>query len=143
MGSPARTTGTFTREQLVGALDRLQADGRWSPYHAAALLQELDRSAAPVPGPARPEAIRPGNRLAEAAGYAGAVLIGAAGTVIVGEQWESLGRAGRVAVLTGLTLVLAAAGVAGALTGSSGRAALRRPEHAVRRRLASTALTIA
>ena len=38
MASPARTTGTFTREQLVQALDRLQADGRWSPYHAAALL---------------------------------------------------------------------------------------------------------
>ncbi len=144
MGSPARTTGTFTREQLVQVLDRLQADGRWSPYHAAALLQELDRSVPTVPPPALPpRPARSGNRLAEAAGYAGAVLIGAAGTVLVGEHWESLGRPGRVALLAGITLVLAAVGVAVALAGPRGRAVLLQPAHAVRRRLASTALTIA
>jgi hypothetical protein len=144
MGSPARTTGTFTREHLVQVLDRLQADGRWSPYHAAALLQELDRSAPVVPPPQPAQSPpRPGSRLAEAAGYAGAVLIGAAGTVLVGEHWESLGRPGRVAVLAGITLVLAAVGIAVALAGPHGRSVLLQPAHAVRRRLASTALTIA
>jgi hypothetical protein len=144
MGSPARTTGSFTREQLVQVLDRLQADGRWSPFHAAALLQELDRSAPMVVSPA-PREVRPRtlSRLAEAAGYAGAVLIGAAGTVLVGEHWEALGQSGRVSVLAGITLVLAAVGIVVALAGPHGRTALLRPEHAVRRRLASTALTIA
>ena len=91
MGSPARTTGSFTREQLVQALDRLQADGRWSPYQAAALLQELDRTVPAVPPPPRRPTGRPhpGSRRAEAAGYAGAVLIGAAGAVLVGQQWET------------------------------------------------------
>src|SRR3954468_9061022 len=104
MGSPARTTSTFTREQVVGALDRLQADGRWSPYHAAALLQELDRASSTPPAPATPpRATHPpspatsppppiGNRLAEAAGYVGAVLVGAAGAVLAGEHWDELGR---------------------------------------------------
>jgi hypothetical protein len=144
MGSPARTTGSFTREQLVQVLDRLQADGRWSPYHAATLLQELDRATpvGPLP-PVPPLRPRPASRLAEAAGYAGAVLIGAAGTVIVGEQWEALGRPGRVAVLAAITLVLAGVGIAVALAGPHGRTALLQPDHAVRRRLASTALTIA
>jgi hypothetical protein len=140
MSGPARTTETFTREQLVQALDRLQADGRWSPEHAAVLLRELDRSAPPKPPTGPP---RTGSRVAEAAGYAGAVLIGAAGAVLVGQQWESLGRPGRVAVLAGVTLVLAAVGVAVALVRPRGRTLLRRPQHAVRRRLAGTALTIA
>jgi hypothetical protein len=144
MVSPARTTGSFTRAQLVAVLDRLQADGRWSPYHAAALLQELDRSVPLVPPPAPAQGpSRTRSRLAEAAGYAGAVLIGAAGTVLVGEQWEALGRPGRVVVLAGITVVLAAVGVAVALAGPHGRAVLLQPAHAVRRRLASTALTIA
>ena len=142
MTSPPCTTGSFTREQLLQALDRLQADGRWSSYHAATLLEELDRSAAPVPA-AGPPASRGGSRLAEAAGYAGAVLIGAAGAVLVGQQWENLGRPGRVAVLAGVTLVLAAVGVVVALAGSAGRRALRQRPYAIRRRLTSTALTIA
>ena len=141
MVSPGPTTRTFSREQLVRVLDRLQADGRWSPYHAAALLQELDGSVE-VP-PAAPERAPLGNRLAEAAAYAGAVLIGAAGAVIVGQQWEDLGHAGRVAVLAGITLVLVGIGVAVASVRPGGPTVLRRPEHAVRRRLASTALTIA
>lgn len=145
MASPARTTGSFTREQLVQALDRLEADGRWSPYHVATLLQELDRTVPAVPPPVAPAPApqRAGSRLAEAAGYAGAVLIGAAGAVLVGQQWEALGPPGRVAVLAGITLVLAAVGGAVALVRPGGRAVLRQPAHAVRRRLASTAWTIA
>lgn len=144
MGSPAGTSDSFTREQVVQALDRLQADDHWSPYHAATLLQELDRSAAAVPPPAAAQRpARTGSRLAEAAGYAGAVLIGAAGAVLAGQHWEGLGRPGRVAVLAGVTLVLAAVGVVVAVAGPRGRDVLLQPGHAVRRRLASTALTIA
>jgi hypothetical protein len=147
MAGPAPTTRTFSREQLIRALDRLQADGRWSPYHAAALLQELDGTPeAPPDVPlvaAPPDRVPLGNRLAEAAAYAGAVLIGAAGAVIVGQRWEELGHAGRVAVLAGVTLLLAGVGIAVAAVRPGGPTALRRPEHAVRRRLASTALTIA
>jgi hypothetical protein len=144
MGSPAPATRTFSRDQLITVLDRLQADGRWSQLQSVALLQELDRStgtppAAPVPSPQAPL----GNRLAEAAGYAGAVLVGAAGAVLAGQHWHELGRSGRVALLLGVTLVLAATGIAVALVRPGGAAALQRPAHAVRRRLASTALTIA
>jgi hypothetical protein len=46
-------------------------------------------------------------------------------------------------VLAGITLVLAGVGIAVATVRLGGPALLRRPEHAVRRRLASTALTIA
>lgn len=141
MVSPAPTTRPISREQLVRTLDRLQADGRWSAQQAAALLDELDRVAPPSP-PSRPTAPM-GNRLAEAAAYAGAVLVGAAGAVLVGQQWEDLGRPGRVAVLAGVTVVLAAVGIVVAAVRPRGRAVLLRPEQAVRRRLASTALTIA
>jgi hypothetical protein len=98
-----------------------------------------------VPPPAAAASRRAplGNRLAEAAAYAGAVLIGAAGAVIVGQHWENLGRPGRVAVLAGITLVLAGVGVAVAGVRPGGPAVLRRPRYAVRRRLASTSLTIA
>jgi hypothetical protein len=145
MASPAHTTVTLTRDQLIRALDRLQADGRWTAEHATALLDELDRSTPmvppPGPGPETPSSL--GNRLAEAAGYAGAVLIGAAGAVLAGQHWADLGRSGRVAVLTGVTVVLAAVGLAVAFVGPGGVTAVRRPQQAVRRRLASTALTIA
>ena len=145
MASPAPTTVTFSRDQVLRALDRMQVDGRWTPEHAAALLDELDRSTSelPPPGPAPETPVSLGNRLAEAAGYAGAVLIGAAGAVLAGQHWEGLGRSGRVAVFAGVTVVLAAVGLAVAFLGSGGVTAIRRPGQAVRRRLASTALTIA
>lgn len=142
MAGLAPPTRTFSRAQLIDALERLQADGRWSPHQTAALLDELDRStpaAAPAPGPRAAL----GNRLAEASGYVGAVLVGAAGAVLAGEHWDELGRSGRVAILLGVTLVLAAAAVAVAVVRPGGAAALRQPAHAVRRRVSSTALTIA
>jgi hypothetical protein len=143
MASPAPTTRTFSRDQVLTALQRLQADGRWSQQQAAALLDELDRSTATEPAaPVRAPQPQLGNRLAEAAGYVGAVLIGAAGAVLAGQHWAELGRGGRVAILLGVTLVLAATGTAVALVRPGGSAALRQPAHAVRRRLASTALTI-
>lgn len=143
MASPTRATAAITREQLLVALDRLQADGRWSPFHAAALLQELDRTAASSPPPLPAPAPSLGNRLAEAAGYAGAVLVGAAGAVLAGQHWDELGRAGRVTVLLGVTLVLVVVAVVVALVRPGGPAVLRQPARAVRRRVASTALTVA
>jgi len=145
MGSLTGTTRTFSRDQVVHALDRLQADGRWPPEHAAALLDELDRFTATAPGAGsgRRTPVPLTNRFAEAAGYAGAVLAGSAGAVLVAQQWDDLGRLGRVAILAGVTVVLAAVGIAVATVAPGGGTTLRQPAGAVRRRLASTALTIA
>jgi hypothetical protein len=151
MVSPAPTTQTITREHLVLALDRLQSTGLWSEDQASALLAEIDGTTPPPtqpptqpPAPPVARAATPrSNRLAEAAAYAGAVLVGAAGAVLVGQHWEDLGRAGRVAVLAGVTALLAVVGGVVAAARPRGREALCSPAHAVRRRLASTALSIA
>ena len=144
MAGPAPTTRTFSRDQLTAVLGRLEADGRWSPQQSRTLLEELDRSTTRAAGPpVRSPQVPLANRLAEAAGYAGAVLVGAAGAVLAGQHWHELGRSGRVAVLLAVTLVLAGTGIAVALVRPGGAAALREPAQAVRRRLASTALTIA
>jgi hypothetical protein len=144
MAGPAPTARTFSRDQLTAVLGRLEADGRWSPQQSRTLLEELDRSTTRAAGPpVRSPQVPLANRLAEAAGYAGAVLVGAAGAVLAGQHWHELGRSGRVAVLLAFTLVLAGTGIAVALVRPGGAAALREPAQAVRRRLASTALTIA
>jgi hypothetical protein len=148
VASPAPATRTITRDQLALALGRLQSDGVWSPDQVAALLAEIDRTAPPAapaatPTPPPRAAAPVANRLAEAAAYAGAVLVGAAGAVLVGQNWEAFGRPGRVAVLGGVTLLLVVAGVIVAAVPPGGRRELRAPAHAVRRRLASTALTLA
>lgn len=145
MGSPAPVTQTITREQLALALQRLQSAGTWSPDQVAALLAEIDRTAppaAPAPPPAR-AAVPLASRLAEAAAYAGAVLVGAAGALLAGQHWEALDRPGRVAVLGGVTVVLAVVGGIVAAVRPRGRGELLAPSNAVRRRLASTALTLA
>lgn len=152
MGSPAPTTQTITRRQLVLALDRLQSTGLWSPDQVSALLAEIDRTtpvgaatpvAAAAGAPVARVASPRGNRLAEAAAYAGAVLVGAAAAVFVGQNWAELGRPGRVAVLAAVAVLLGVVGAVVAAVPPRGREVLCRPEHAVRRRLASTALTIA
>lgn len=141
--APVPMRHSISREQLVGALDRLQTAGTWSPAQATALLEELDRGGAPAAARPRPVSVPLGSRLAEAAAYAGAALVGAAGAVLVGQRWEELGRPGRVAVLAGITLVLVVVGATVAAVRPRGRQVLLAPEHAVRRRLASTSLTIA
>jgi hypothetical protein len=145
MVSPAPPTQSITREQLRSALDRLQTAGAWSPEQSSALLDELDRGTAPAAGPTTPTPVAAplSSRLAEAAAYAGAALVGAAGAVLVGQRWEDLGRPGRVAILAGITVVLAAVGAAVASVRPRGRQVLLAPAQAVRRRLASTSLTIA
>jgi hypothetical protein len=145
MASPALTPRSISREQLVDALERLRANGSWSAEQAAALLDELDRGGAPPPrhSPGGRPTVPLGNRLAEAAAYAGAVLVGAAGTALVAQRWAELGRAGRGAVLVGVTLLLAAVGTIAVTIRPRGRAALLEAGQAVRRRFAGTALTIA
>jgi hypothetical protein len=140
---PAPMGQSFTREQLVEVLDRLETAGSWSTEHSAALLAELDRAPAPAGQAPLPSAVPLGSRLAEAAAYAGAALVGAAGILLVGQRWEDLGRPGRVAILAGVTVVLAVVGASVAAVRPRGRRVLLAPAHAVRRRLSSTALTIA
>lgn len=152
MESPAPATRTITRDQLALALDRLQSTGVWSPDQVSALLAEIDRAmpaaaaqeVAPAPRPPVARSGSPrGNRLAEAAAYAGAVLVGAAAAVFAGQNWAELGRPGRAAVLAAVAVLLGAVGGIAAAVRPRGREVLCRPEHAVRRRLASASLTIA
>jgi hypothetical protein len=152
MTSQLPATRRVPHGQVTAALRRLQAAGTLSTDQVSAVLQELDRAAGHAPDAgsdaAPPTAGRaagraPGARLgwlAEAAAYAGAALVLIAGAVLVGQQWDGLGRPGRVAVLTAVALVLAVAGAAVATARPGGVRALRRPEHAARRRLASTLL---
>jgi hypothetical protein len=133
-GTPLRT---YSRDHLVDVLEELQAGGVLTAQQSAAVLDRLDHRPA-----GRPPAAR-STRLAEAAAYAGAGLAAAAGALLVGQQWDELGRPGRVAVLLGVSVVLAAVGVVVAALPPRGRSTLRLPAHAVRRRLASTAVTVA
>jgi hypothetical protein len=153
MTSQLPTTRRVPHEQVTAALRRLQAVGTLSADQVSAVLQELDGAATHTPdaGPDAPPTTgeqaagrEPGARLgwlAEAAAYAGAALVLIAGMVLVGQQWDELGRPGRVIVLTTVAVVLAVAGAAVATGRKRGVRALRRPEHAARRRLASTLLT--
>jgi hypothetical protein len=133
-GTPLRT---YSRDHLVDVLEELRAGGVLTAQQSAAVLDRLDHQPS-----ARPPAVR-GTRLAEAAAYAGAGLTAAAGALLVGQQWDALGRPGRVAVLLGVSVVLAAVGGVVVALQPRGRATLRLPAHAVRRRLASTSLTVA
>lgn len=152
MTEPAPTTQLIPRERLQLVLERLQSSGAWSSAQSAALLAELDR-VAPAAAPRAMPGVRSGsraraagtlgNRLAEAAAYAGAVLVGTAGAVLVGQNWTQLGRPGRVAVLAGVAVLLAVVGGVVAAVRPGGRRALLEPERGVRRRLAGTVLTIA
>lgn len=128
--------------ELTQALDRLVTRGVLTPMQAAAVRDELGGpvSGQVVPPPARPPLA---GRLAEVAAYAGAVLVGAAAMLLVGQQWDQLGRPGRALLLGAVTLVLAAAGLVAAGAAPRGRSALCLPAHAVRRRFASTALSLA
>jgi hypothetical protein len=149
MTSQSPVTRRLPHEQVSAALRRLQAVGTLSADQVSAVLEELDRAVgyppdAPPPTGGRAAGRAPGARLgwlAEAAAYAGAALVLIAGAVLVGQQWEELGRSGRVAVLSAVAVVLAAAGTAVATAGTGDVRAHRRPGHAARRRLASTLLT--
>jgi hypothetical protein len=135
---PAEVTAGSELEQ---ALHRLVISGVLTAAQAAAVREELASSA---PGPSAAPGRAPlAGRLAEVAAYAGAVLVGAAAMLLVGQQWDQLGRPGRALLLGAVTLVLAAAGLVAARAQPRGRAVLRQPAHAVRRRFASTALSLA
>lgn len=121
--------------RLVDALERLRGDGVLTAAQVSSVLAAVGDGA---PARSVPGA---GGRLVEAAAYAGGVLVAASGMLLVAQRWESLGRDGRVAVLLGVTLLLAVVGVAVALLRPRGRTALLQPGQSVRRRLASTVLS--
>ncbi len=79
-------------------------------------------------------------RLAEISGYVGAAFVVGAAALFFANEWGSLGHDGQVAVLAGITLVLAAAAVA--LVAAGGRSAAG-PGAGVRRRLSSVVATAA
>jgi len=112
-------------DRLPAALDRLVGRGVLDRTQADAVLSEVAG-----PGPA------PGRRrlLGEIAGYLGASFVVGATLLFLSEEWESLGRGGRLAVLAGMAVVLLGSGLAVRLRRGSGG-------DDVHRRLASTLFT--
>ncbi len=78
--------------------------------------------------------------LAEVAGYVGAAFVAAAIAVFFAPRWLDIPLAGRIGLLTGAAVILAAAGVMVGVTGE-GLRSLRTTEGALRRRLASVLFT--
>ncbi|GIF22290.1 hypothetical protein BJ973_002614 [Actinoplanes tereljensis] len=114
-------------DRLDAALERLVQRGVLDAAQAGAVRQEY---AGPVEA-GRPHGLR--RQLGEIAGYLGASFVVGATLLFLGEQWDSLGRGGRVAILGAIAVVLLGAGVA---VRSRSRAG-----DSVRRRLSSTLLT--
>jgi hypothetical protein len=140
MGAPLETS--HDRAAITRALERLQHDGTLTRTQVEAVLGELDQVLSSVAPGAPPGGTR-GNRFAEAAAYAGAVLVAASGVLLVVQQWNDLTRLGRVAVLAVITLLLGAAGLLLVTARPRGRTALLDPRRSVRRRAAATVLTAA
>jgi hypothetical protein len=124
--------------RLTAALDRLVDRGVLDRAQADAVVTEFDDP----PGPAaRPEGLR--QRLGEIAGYLGASFVVGATLLFLGEEWDSLGRAGRFSILAAMAVILFGSGLAvrwrAAPPGTQGW----RPwiGDSVQRRLSSTLLT--
>ncbi|BBH67535.1 hypothetical protein ACTI_42200 [Actinoplanes sp. OR16] len=111
-----------TDDRLRAALDRLVERGVLDDRQAGAVLAE-------VAAPRRENRGRP--PWGEIAGYLGASLVLGAILLFLAGQWGGLDWGSRVAVLTGLAVLLVTAGL---VVG-------RRPSEDVSRRLASTLLT--
>lgn len=109
---------------LAAALDRLIDRGVLTRTQADAVITEVGGP----PGPARPEGLR--RLLGEIAGYLGASFVIGATLLFLGEEWESLGRVGRFAILAAMAVILFGSGVV-----------VRRAADSMRRRLSSTLLT--
>ncbi len=113
-------------EGLPAALDRLVGRGVLNRGQADAVLTE-------VAAPGRPP--RPALRrvFGEVAGYLGASFVIGATLLFLGDEWETLGRSGRVTLLAATAALLFGAGLA----------VRRRVADEVSRRLASTLFTAA
>lgn len=79
-------------------------------------------------------------RFAELAGYIGGAFVISAAALFTVNEWDRLSAGQQIGLLAGIAVVLAAAGLALAVTGD-GFAALRAGEQPVRRRLAGVLLT--
>jgi predicted membrane protein DUF2157 len=115
-------------DPLTVALDRLVDRGLLDRSQAGAVLVELGRP----PHPPRPGGLR--RLLGEIAGYLGASFVVGATLIFLGQEWDSLGQAGRFSTLAAMAAILFGTGLA-----VRQRAAPAGDN--VRRRLASTLLT--
>jgi hypothetical protein len=133
----AQADSAVDPDRLDTALDRLVERGVLSSAQARAVLQEYGgRAATP-----RPQGLR--RQLGEIAGYLGAAFVVGATLLFLSEEWEALGRAGRVGILAAMAAVLFGAGVAVRWRTAAPGARWWRPwvGDSVRRRLSSTLLT--
>ncbi len=123
--------------RLDAALDRLVERGVLSSAQAGAVVQEYGGLA----GPPRPQGLR--RQVGEIAGYLGASFVVGATLLFLSEEWETLGRAGRVGIIAAMAAVLLLAGVAVRWRAAAPGARWWRPwaGDSVRRRLSSTLLT--
>lgn len=114
----------LTDDRLPAALDRLIDRGVLDRRQADAVLAEV-AGAVPPPRPALRRIF------GEVAGYLGASFVVGATVLFLAEEWDSLGRTGRVTILAAMAMLLFGAGLAARWRGADD----------VRRRLASTLLT--
>ncbi|MET8154058.1 DUF2157 domain-containing protein [Actinoplanes sp. NPDC049668] len=124
-------------DRLRAALGRLVDRGVLNGAQSAAVIAEF----AGLPEPSRDGGLR--RLLGEIAGYVGAAFVVGACLLFLGDEWDSLGRLGRFAILGGMAVALFAAGLAvwwNAMSADrDGRTAS--PGDDLHRRLASTLFT--
>ena len=108
---------------------------------APGLAEDADAVVRTTLGEAGPDAATPmRRRMAEVAGYVGGAFVVGAAALFFAATWSDLGLVQQAGLLLGTALVLAGAGLA--LTrAAGGRAVLRLPAEAVRRRLTSVLVT--
>ncbi len=132
------TTARRVVEALLDA--RLLDPALRDPALDVATRALADPQHAPTEGP--PSTSRSGvSQVVEVVAYLGGALVLAAGSLLVFDIWPGLGFGAQVAWLSVVTVVLAVAGGAVALTGRG--VARRAPEHDARRRLAGALLSAA
>ncbi len=123
-GTPRTVVSALVTAGLVGAERSADAE--------RVVTAALAPAAAPRP-PLR-------RRVSEIAGYVGGAFVVGAAVLFLGNEWETLGRAGQVGVLAVIAALLAAATVL-LVAAAGGRSAVREPAQQVRRRLASVLCT--
>jgi hypothetical protein len=130
---------------LDAALHKLVETGELSDAQALRVHDtyavESATPAGTAPAAAAPRPSSWTRRLVEVGAYLGAALVAAGGAIIVGQQWDELGRGGQLVLLAALTAVFGAAGAAAAWVDH--RREEPEADRAVLRRLASTLLTLA
>jgi hypothetical protein len=131
------------RHVLDSALRQLVEAGELTPVQAQRVHDTYNVESATVEGttPAPPGPSGWARRLIEVGAYLGAALVAAGGAIIVGQQWQDLGRSGQLVLLAALTVAFGAAGAV--VAWADHRRDEPDADRAVLRRLASTLLTLA